>query len=293
MMPWKGTFCRAAAVLLFVASFRCAAHSQNETGSIRGSVADPSGAVIPEASVRLVDVDRGIAKEIATGSGGFYFFAGVRPGRYQMEVGKAGFKLQRLTGITVNVQDNIEQNFKLEVGPVSESITVNADSLNLNTTDAAVSTVIDNRFVENMPLNGRSFGSLLNLTPGVVLNATNFFDQGQFSVNGQRPDANYFTVDGAGANLGNLGSGTLNLGQSGAGQLPTTSAFGGMSNLASLDAMQEFRIQTSTFAPEYGRTPGGQVSVVTKSGTNDFHGTAFEYFRNDVLDANNWFADNK
>jgi hypothetical protein len=108
-------------------------------------------------------------------------------------------------------------------------------------------------------------------------------------VNGQRPDANYFLVDGVSANLGTAGSGT-NLGQGGAGQLPATSAFGGTSNLVSLDALEEFRIQTSTFAPEYGRTPGAQISVVTKSGTNTFHGTAFEYFRNDKLDANDWFA---
>jgi hypothetical protein len=108
-------------------------------------------------------------------------------------------------------------------------------------------------------------------------------------VNGQHPDANYFLVDGVSANLGTAGSG-INLGQGGAGQLPATSAFGGTSNLVSLDALEEFRIQTSTFAPEYGRTPGAQISVVTKSGTNVFHGTAFEYFRNDKLDANDWFA---
>ena len=112
-----------------------------------------------------------------------------------------------------------------------------------------------------MPLNGRSFSSLLDLTPGVVLNATNFYDQGQFSVNGQRPDANYFTVDGVSANLGIPAA---NFGQGGAGQLPATNAFGGMSNLVSIDALQEFRVQTSTFAPEFGRTPGAQVSVVTK-----------------------------
>ena len=152
-----------------------------------------------------------------------------------------------------------------------------------------MSTLIGNRFVENLPLNGRSFSSLIDLTPGVVLTQANFYDQGQFSVNGQRPDANYFLVDGVSANLGTAGSGT-NLGQSGAGQLPATSAFGGTSNLVALDALEEFRIQTSTFAPEYGRTPGAQISVVTKSGTNTFHGTAFEYFRNDKLDANDWFA---
>jgi hypothetical protein len=141
-----------------------------------------------------------------------------------MEVEKTGFKLVRLTGITVNVQDNLEQNFKLALGSASETITVEAGAVNVNTTDATVSTLIDNRFVENMPLNGRSFSSLLDLTPGVVLNATNFYDQGQFSVNGQRPDANYFTVDGVSANLGTSAS---SLGQGGGGQLPATSSFWG------------------------------------------------------------------
>jgi len=130
---------------------------------------------------------------------------------------------------------------------------------------------------------------LIDLTPGVVLAPSSIYEQGQFSVNGQRPDANYLLVDGASANLGNVGAGS-SLYQGGAGQLPVTSAFGGMSNLVSLDALEEFRIQTSTFAPEYGRTPGAQISVVTKSGTDSFHGTAFEYFRNDKLDANDWFA---
>jgi hypothetical protein len=150
-------------------------------------------------------------------------------------------------------------------------------------------TLIGNRFVENLPLNVRSFSSLIDLTPGVVLIPTNFNEQGQLSVNGQRPDANYFMVDGVSANLGAAGNGDL-LGLSGAGQLPATNTFGGTSNLVSLVALEEFRIQTSTFVPEYGRTPGAQISVVTKSGTNTFHGTAFKYFRNDKLDANDWFA---
>ena len=162
----------------------------------------------------------------------------------------------------------------------------------VNAADASVSTVIGNRFVANLPLNGRSFGSLIRLAPGVNLTPTSSFEQGQFSVNGQHPDSNYFTVDGVSANVGAGGNGNR-LGQSGAGQLPSLSALGGMSNLVSLDALEEFRIQTSTFAPEYGRTPGAQVSVVTKSGTNTFHGTAFEYLRNDKLDANDWFANAK
>jgi len=279
-----------AALFLIILGLPSPAHAQAESASIRGSVTDPSGAVVRDTMVRLIDVDRGSQTEVATGSGGFYTFATVRPGHYRMEVEKNGFKMVRLTGVTVNVQDNLEENFKLDVGPASETITVEANALDVNTTDATVSTLVDNRFVENMPLNGRSFSGLFDLTPGVVLVPTNFYEQGQFSVNGQRPDANYFMVDGVSANFGTP---TASFGQGGTGQLPATDAFGGMSNLVSLDALQEFRIQTSTFAPEFGRTPGAQVSVVTKSGTNAFHGTAFEYFRNDVLDANNWFANNK
>jgi hypothetical protein len=241
-------------------------------------------------SVRLIDINRGTQAEVATGSSGFYTFAGVRPGQYKIEAKKSGFKVVHLAELTINVQDNLEQNFKLDVGPVSETVTVEANAVNANTTDGTVSTVIDNRFVENMPLNGRSFSGLIDLIPGVVLVPSNSYEQGQFSASGQRPDANYFMVDGVSANLGTP---TTSFGQGGTGQLPATSAFGGMSNLVSLDALQEFRIQTSSFAPEFGRTPGAQVSVVTKSGTNALHGTTFEYFRNDVLDANDWFFNNK
>src|SRR5678815_2255041 len=151
-----------------------------------------------------------------------------------------------------------------------------------------VSTVVNRTFVENLPLNGRTFQTLISLTPGVVVVVTNQFDQGQFSVNGQRADANYFTVDGVSANFGVTGFIAMMQGASGA--LPALSASGGTNSLVSVDAMQEFRIQTSSFAPEFGRTPGGQVSIVTRSGTNAFHGTLFEYFRNSVLDARDWFV---
>lgn len=285
------TTCSLRAVILAVTSvfagLLCSASAQTETATIRGSVTDSSGALVPNAMVRLIDSDRGSTSRVATGRDGSYHLASVRPGRYRMEVEKSGFKPVQVTGIIVNVQDSLEEDFKLDVGPASATITVEGGAPLLATSGAAVSTLIDNRFVENLPLNGRSFSSLIDLTPGVVLVPTNFFEQGQFSVNGQRPDANYFMVDGVSANLG---SPVSSFGQGGTGQLPATSAFGGMSNLVSLDALQEFRIQTSTFAPEFGRAPGAQVAVVTKSGTNTFHGTAFEYLRNNVLDANDWFA---
>jgi len=275
-------------VFFFLFSAELCAYAQTDSARISGSVTDSSGALIPEAKVRLVDVDRGSASEVPTGRDGSYNLPNVRPGRYRLEVEKTGFKPLHLTGITVNVQDNLERNCKLDVGPASEAITVEADALNVNTTDATVSTVVDRGFAENLPLNGRSFQTLILLTPGVVPTATSITDQGQFSVNGQRADGNYFTVDGVSANFGVTGF--LAMVQSASGELPALTATGGTNSLVSEDALQEFRVQTSSFAPEFGRTPGGQVSIVTRSGANTFHGTLFEYFRNGVLDANDWFA---
>ena len=268
--------------------FSATARAQTDTASIRGSVTDSTGAVVPDVAVRLIDVDRGIETTAATGSGGRYTFATVRPGRYQMEVEKPGFTLVRLTGITVNVLDILEQNVRLEVGPVVAAVRVDAAAANINTSDGAVSTVIDRQFIDNLPLNGRSVQTLIMMTPGVVVTRTAFDDQGQFSVNGQRADANYFTIDGVSANFGVTGY--FPLVQAAGGALPALSVSGGTNSLVSVDAMQEFRVQASSFAPEFGRTPGGQIAVVTRSGTNVFQGAAFEYFRAGALDANDWFA---
>jgi carboxypeptidase family protein/TonB-dependent receptor-like protein len=262
--------------------------AQTETATIRGSVADATGVVVPGATVRLIDAGSGRRTETATGNTGAYMFAAARPGRYTMEVEKSGFKLARLTGITLNVLENREQDFRLDVGPLSDSMTVEASAVNVNTTDGTVSTLVDRTFAENLPLNGRSFQALIMLAPGVVVTPTAFDDQGQFSVNGQRADANYFTVDGASANFGVTGYGPL--AQSGGGALPALTVQGGTNSLVSAEAMQEFRVQTSSFAPEFGRTPGGQISIVTRSGTNVFQGTLFEYFRDGALDSSDWFV---
>src|SRR5215813_1048435 len=274
-------------VLFLLISSTAILRAQSTNASLTGRVTDPSKARIMGARITAVSVGTNSRYETTSNGSGEYYLPNLPPSAYRIEVEKAGFKKLIKPDVILHVQDALEVDFEMPVGVASDSITVEAGAPLLNTSDATVSTLIDNHFVENMPLNGRSFSSLIDLTPGVVLTPSNFQEQGQFSVNGQRPDANYFTVDGVGANLGTSSS---NLGQGGAGQLPATSAFGGMSNLVSLDALQEFRIQTSTFAPEFGRTPGAQVAVATKSGTNSFHGTAFEYLRNDVLDANDWFA---
>ena len=276
----------AACLLLVFSSSGLRAQSTN--ASITGRVTDPSKALIADAHISAINAATNFRYETSTNNSGEYYLTNLPPGPYQLELEKSGFKKLIKPDATLHVQDAIELNFELTLGSVTETITVKAGAPLLNTTDATVSTVIDRTFVDNFPLNGRSFQTLILLTPGVVVTATAYDDQGQFSVNGQRADANYFTVDGASANFGVTGFAAIV--QDAGGALPAFSASGGTNSLVSVDAMQEFRIQTSSFAPEFGRTPGGQISIVTRSGTNQFHGTAFEYFRNDVLDANDWFS---
>jgi hypothetical protein len=260
-----------------------------QNAGISGRVSDPSSLPVPNSHIEVQSASTGVMRRVISNPQGEYSVPALLPGRYDISIEAAGFKSIRQKSVALEVDQRARLDFTLTIASTPETITIEGIAPLLNASDASVSTVIGNRFVENLPLNGRSFSSLIDLTPGVVLTSSNAHDQGQFSVNGQRPDANYFIVDGVSANVGAAGDGNL-LRQSGAGQLPATSAFGGTSNLVPLDALEEFRIQTSTFAPEYGRTPGAQISVVTKSGTNVFHGAAFEYFRNDKLDANDWFA---
>jgi hypothetical protein len=262
--------------------------AQSTNASITGRVTDPSRALIVGAKVAAVSSGTSFRYGAVTNDSGEYYLTNLPPGSHRIEIEKAGFKKLIKPDVTLHVQDAIELNFELTLGSTSETITVEAGAPLVNTESATVSTVIDRTFVDNLPLNGRSFQTLIMLVPGVAVTPTALDDQGQFSVNGQRADANYFTVDGVSATFGVTGYGPLV--QTAGGALPALSALGGTNSLVSVDAMQEFRIQTSSFAPEFGRTPGGQISIVTRSGTNRFHGTLFEYFRNNVLDANDWFV---
>src|SRR6267154_5078155 len=284
------TMRRVPAVVAFVlfVSSTAVLRAQSTNGSLSGHIADPLKAVIADAKIAAVSAGTNIRYETSTNVSGEYYLPNLPPNVYRIEIEKPGFKRLIKPDVVLHVQDALEINLEMAVGDVKESITVSAGAPLLNTESGTVSTVVDRTFVEDIPLNGRSFQTLIMLTPGVVVTATAFDDQGQFSVNGQRADANYFTVDGVSANFGV--SGYLVLVQSGGGALPALTASGGTNSLVSVDAMQEFRIQTSSFAPEFGRTPGGQISISTRSGTNSFHGTLFEYFRNDVLDAKDWFA---
>ncbi len=261
--------------------------AQTETATLSGRVTDPQEAAVVGAEVVATNTDTNIANHTKTNDAGIFIFPSLQPGPYRLFVRFQGFATLIREGLLLHVQDRIEQNVSLRVGSVDERITVTAETPLVNTQDAAVSTVIDRNFVESLPLNGRSFNTLLQLTPGVVIAPTNSASE-QFAIAGQRTTSNNFVIDGVSANFGV--SQYLGLNGTGTGTGQAVSALGGTSSLVSVDALQEFRIETSSFAPEYGRTPGGQVVLTTRSGANAFHGGVFDYFRNDVMDANDWFA---
>src|SRR6266568_3924844 len=283
---------------LFVALwFSCTVVGQTETATVSGLVTDRTAAAVSGAEVRLQSVERGTVTNTTTNDAGIYVFPSVQPGQYQISIQKQGFKQVDLLGLVVNVQDHIEQNFRLEVGSIAESVTVEAATSMINTTDASVSTVVDQSYIKNMPLNGRSFQDLILLTPGTVTqspqNSANSAvgQHGEFSVNGQRPDSNYYTVDGVSGNVGGS-TGLVALQSAGpSGSVAVASALGTTQALVSVDDLQEFRVQSSTYSAEYGHNPCGQFSFETKSGTNQWHGTAYDYLRNGAFDARDWFND--
>jgi hypothetical protein len=262
--------------------------AQSPTATIDGRVLDPAKAVIDGATIHATNIDTNIQYATHTNSAGLFAIVNLPPGNYRIEVSKAGFRTIVNPGVVLHVQDVVALNFDLPVGSISESITVTGSATLVNTEDASVSTVVDRNLAENLPMNGRSFQTLIDLTPGVVLTSPSNggIDSGQFSVNGQRAASNYWMVDGVSANVG----GTVGLGGNQlSGAVGTSTVLGGTNSLVSIDAMQEFRIQTSTFAPEFGRTPGAQISIATRSGENRFHGAVFDYLRNDAFDASDWF----
>jgi hypothetical protein len=279
---------RVAALVFILLTSSALTLAQSTNASLAGRITDPANALIVDAKVVAISDDTNLRYEDVTNGSGEYHLANLPPTSYRLEIQKSGFKKLIKPEVILHVQDALRVDLQMTLGDVSETVTVESGAPLVNTESAAVSTVINRTFVENVPLNGRSFQTLIELAPGVVVTPSTFNDQGQFSVNGQRADANYFTVDGVSANFGVTGF--IAMMQSASGALPALSASGGTNSLVSVDAMQEFRIQTSSFAPEFGRTPGGQISIATRSGTNVYHGTLFEYFRNDVLDARDWFV---
>src|SRR5258708_5659852 len=278
-------------VLVFACLTGLASCRADELAAVTGLVTDPNGRSVPGVKIGITNLGTNIEATTTTNDQGIYRVPSLQPGIYRITLLKDGFKSIVKSGVELHVQDVASINFELQLGSVNETVTVEAGGLVINTTDATVSTVGDRQFAGNIPLNGRSFQTLIELTPGVVVIPSSQTDGGQFSVNGQRGESNYWTVDGVSANIG-VSAGSL-VGNGFGGALGSFSVLGGTNSLVSVDALQEFRIQTSTYAPEFGRTPGAQISIATRPGTNQLHGTLFDYLRNDVLDANDWFANEK
>ncbi|MGB7155558.1 MAG: carboxypeptidase regulatory-like domain-containing protein, partial [Candidatus Acidiferrales bacterium] len=255
-------------------------------GSIAGTVTDPSGGVIPSATVTATNTDTGIPQSVSTDDKGFYSFPSLPVGHYELEVEHAGFKLYRRTGIVLDANAALTVDAALVLGPRSEVVTVKEDQVHVETITTEMGQVITGGQMTAVPLNGRSFTDLLALQPGVApvtsitsdtvqdvgasaLSPSGDLNPGTISINGQREFANAFIVNGSDAEE------NVNMG---AAVVPN------------LDSIAEFRILTNNFGAEYGEFSGGQINVVTKSGSNEFHGDAFEFLRNTNLDARNYFS---
>ena len=274
-------------LLMLHGSFLTNAHAQSATATLSGIVIDQTGAVIPGVKIAVISIAQGFQRNAMTSDEGIFIVSQLPPGSYTVKAEHDGFTPAEVRDVVLNVNDQKTIKVYLKVGNISQTVEI-VDGSSLIDDSAAVGTVVDRRFVSNLPLNGRSFHSLITLTPSVVLTKASADNPGQFSINGQRGNANYFMVDGVGANIAVTRN--INVSQTLGGSLPGLTAQGGTNSLVSVDALQEFKVLTSTYAPEFGRSPGGQISIITRSGTNDFHGTLFDYFRNDVFDANDWFA---
>ena len=273
--------------ILTVLVFCCAAAGGQTTGSISGTVKDPSGAYIPETAIICRNVETGALRNAATNSEGFYAFTTLPVGNYEIETFRPGFKPYKRTGLVIDVGTKLQIDITLEMGAQSEQVTVTANAIHVETADTQVGQVITSTDITAVALNGRSVTDLLSLQPAVTPMSTQLPDSivmagvtvaiapsgalnaGNQSISGQREDANGFMVNGGDVKE------LMN---------------GGTSIVPNLDSIAEFRILTNNFDAEYGNYSGGIINVVTKSGTNQWHGTGFEFLRNTALDARNFFS---
>ena len=245
-------------------------------GKVSGLISDPSGAALRNAKVTLSNANTGFMRTTQSGPNGIYQFLEVPVGNdYQVRVDLDGFESATQSGIVLQVNQDFAADFKLKVGSVSEQINVSAQPVQVESTSTQLGTVIDSQKMQAVPLNGRSFIDLMSLQAGVVP-VTSGVDStqsaGELSVNGQRESANSFEINGI---------------------TVERSYDNGASVIPVLDAVEEFRLLTSTFDAEYGRFAGGIVNVVTKAGTNSFHGSLFEFLRNNALDGRGYFDQNQ
>jgi len=264
-------------------------HAQTTDATLSGVIVDQNYAAIQAVNVTLLDKTRARVRQVVTGADGSFSFALLPPGTYLLRANCEGFTpVEVEVEIETSLPEHLHRaiRIQLQVSEIGETITVVAPPDALAATSPKP--FITREFIERLPLSGQTLQPLIALSPGIVLTRATSDEQGQFSAGGQRANANYFMVDGISANTGVTAS--FSLGQAGAGALPGLSATGGTNGLVSIEALQEFKLQTGGYTAESGRTPGALVFIVTRSGERDFHGALFDYFRHDALAANDWFA---
>lgn len=271
-----------ALLLLLGIGLLVSVHAQSSTsGNITGIVRDQQGAAVPKVEITILEENTGASRTVNTNDEGFYSAPGLPAGRYSISASPQGFKKTVATGVDLHVSENKVVNLDVQVGQVTETVTVSGEATPVETRSGDVSSLVSEKQVTELPLNGRNYSQLVLLTPGISpvtqSGAGGAFQTGgtgldghvDMSVNGNQGNTNMWTVDGVN-NLDVGSNGTLLV-------------------FPSIDSIQEFRVQRNSFSAEFGQAQGAVVNLVTKGGSNDFHGTVFEFFRNDVLNANDFF----
>ena len=253
-----------------------------------GQILDPSHAGITDAVVTVVDEDTGFRRQVLSEAGGMYAVGSLAPGSYKITVRKQDFGAVVQFGVKLTSGVPTRLDFRLPLSNSTDSITVVGTAPMLDRQDASTGGQFDFDQVIHLPLNGRGMLTLLELIPGTSVVPATRGDAGQFSTNGMRANTNYFTVDGVSGNVGVSAGGVP--AQSSGGALPALSAFGSLDSLISTEAMQEFRVQTSSTVAEFGRMPGASIAVSSRGGSEQFHGATSLRWRYYKLTANDWFA---
>ncbi len=268
-------------LLLSLVFLRAAAASMAQTtATIVGTVTDTSGGVVPGATITVTQTETGLTRQVQSNDAGVYVASLLPVGAYFVSAEKADFKRKTLTGIVLEVNQEARIDLVLEVGAATETVTVTSQAPLLETESAAVGQVIDNRYTTQIPLNGRDFAQLILLVPGATTRP------GGFAL-------------ASGATTGSLGSGVAIGGRDAHNNFMMDGAsnnarqFGNIAIKPSIDAIQEFKVQSNLYSAEFGQAAFGQINLITKSGTNSFHGAVFEFLRNDKLDARNFFLPKK
>lgn len=274
-------------VLTFLLFAAFAAQAQ-QRAQLTGVIRDSSGLGVPDTDVVMLNVETGIRRSTRTGEHGSYAVSSLAPGEYKVTVRKSGFRTIARTGIRLGATERARLDFLLEIGGMHEVVTVEGSASPIDTNDATSLVILKRDDIDGLPLNSRGVQGALDFIPGLLFTPASRGEAGQFTANGQRPNTNYFTVDGVSANNGISGSGLP--GDFSGGALPGMTAIGSLHGLVTSLALEEVRVQTSTFAPEFGRLPGAQIAVITRSGSNNFHGEFFGALRRGRLNAGDWFA---